>query len=48
MWTMLMRPHLEHPLVAGVEIGALAIFERALPSLGEYDTLLAGSLAVAP
>jgi transposase len=44
---LLMRPQLEHPLVAGVEIGALAIFERALPSLGEYDTLLAGSLAVA-
>src|SRR5205823_622118 len=36
------QPYLEHGRSAEVEIGALAAFERPLPTLGDYDTLLAG------
>jgi len=39
---LLMRPHLEHPLVDAIEIGVLAAFERPLPAIADYDALLAG------
>jgi transposase len=39
---LLMRPHLEHPLVDAIEIGTLASFERPLPTIADYDALLAG------
>jgi hypothetical protein len=33
--------HLEHPGPAVVEVGVFAQFERPLPTVGEYDQLLA-------
>jgi hypothetical protein len=38
---LLMRPQLEHPLIEAIEIGALAAFERPLPTIANYDALLA-------
>jgi transposase len=39
---LLTQPYLEHDRSARVDIGALAVFERPLPALEAYDTLLVG------
>jgi transposase len=43
---LLMADQLQHPVMEPVEIGALAAYERPLPTMAEYNQLLSGTAAM--